>query len=231
MKNYDLILLDIDGTIMDFEKAQDEAFKTMMLGHNLPYTQDHYDVYKRINKGLWDALERGEIKKQELKSERFRLFLEAIGETRDVARVTNDYEEALGMGVYFIEGAQEICEQLSRHCKVAVVTNGIAKIQQSRLEKSGLKPFFHEIFISEEIGYEKPNPAFFESVFKQVEAPDKSRVLIVGDSLSADIKGGQQAGIHTCWFNPSCKPRPEACEIHHEITSLKQLESVIGFNK
>ncbi|MGL4737815.1 MAG: YjjG family noncanonical pyrimidine nucleotidase [Cellulosilyticaceae bacterium] len=228
MKKYDLILLDIDGTIMDFEKAQDEAFKTMMTTHLLPYSEANYDSYKRINKGLWAALERGEIKKQALKSERFRLFLDAIGETRDIETVTRDYEDALGMGVYFIEGAEAICKQLSEACTVAVVTNGISKIQHSRLEKSGLKPFFHELFISEEVGHEKPSAAFFEAVFKKLGGYDKTRVLIVGDSLSADMRGGEVAGIHTCWFNPTAMARPEGYVIQHEIQSLKQLEEIVG---
>ncbi|MGL4346258.1 MAG: YjjG family noncanonical pyrimidine nucleotidase [Cellulosilyticaceae bacterium] len=228
MKKYDVILLDIDGTLMDFEKAQDAAFEGMLTKHQIIYSDEIYDVYKKINKGLWEALERGETTKAQLKSLRFERFLEAIGMQRDVAEVVKDYETLLGQGVYFIEGAEAICEQLKAHCTVAVVTNGISTIQNNRLEKSGLKPYFDYIFISEEVGFEKPHKGFFEKVFEVVGITDRSRVLIVGDSLSADIKGGNNAGIDTCWFNPEGQLAKEGLTVTYNVKSLGQLSEIVG---
>lgn len=227
MKKYDVVLLDIDGTLMDFEKAQDIAFERLMEKHDIPYSLEVYDTYKKINKSLWDALERGEIKKELLKTERFRLFLEALDVEREVLTVTKDYEEALGMGAYLFEGAAEVCEYLSQHCRLAVVTNGITNIQNNRLEKAQIKQHFEKVFISEEIGHNKPDLKFFEKVFEQFPGIPASRMLIVGDSLSADIKGGNTAGIATCWYNPSGNVAGDEFEITHEIKKLEELKQII----
>lgn len=228
MKKYDVILLDIDGTLMDFEKAQECAFKNLMEKHNIEYTPFTYATYDKINKELWQALECGEVNKDKLKLERFQRLLEILKIKRDISEMNKDYEKELGNGAYLIEGAETICKDLKEVCMLAIVTNGIAKTQYSRLEKSGLNSYFDKIFISEEVGTNKPDLSFFKSVFSQISNINLSRVLVVGDSLTADIKGGNLAGIDTCWFNPKQNKGLEDIVATYEITNLRQLKEIVG---
>ncbi|MGL5675728.1 MAG: YjjG family noncanonical pyrimidine nucleotidase [Cellulosilyticaceae bacterium] len=228
MIKYDTILLDIDGTLLDFEKAEQEAFKAMLAYVGENYEAMHYETYSRINKGLWEALERGEIEKEVLRLRRFELFLEAIGNASDALEVSKYYEKALSEGAYPIQHALEICEILKKNCRMAVVTNGIKVIQDNRLHKSGLIQYFDQVFISEELGVSKPHKLFFDKVFEAMGEVNRERTLIIGDSLTADIKGGNTAGIKTCWFNPKGIAAREDIKSDYEIKDLKALRKIVG---
>lgn len=199
-----VILWDIDGTLLDFEKAEEAGirgcFETYQLGE---CTDEMLEVYKKINRRYWLMLERGEIEKPVLLVKRFEDFLDAYGLNSSVAADFNaEYQIRLGDTVVFCEHALETVQELKGKVLQCAVTNGTKVAQDRKLRNSGLDKLFDHVFISEEVGIEKPNKGFFDIVFETIGSFAADEVLIVGDSLTSDIQGGINAGIKTCWFNP-----------------------------
>lgn len=208
-----LILWDIDGTILDFllaEKAAIKAcFEKLHLGN---CTDQMISRYSQINVGYWKKLEKGEMSKSEILVGRFRDFFKEYGIDETKAEAFNsEYQIRLGDTTVFTPTARETLFKLKGKIIQAAVTNGTKIAQDRKIKNSGLDRLFDYIFISEDIGFEKPSPLFFQKVFETVgnAADDKSQVLIVGDSLTSDITGGKNAGIKTCWYNPQNLPLPE----------------------
>lgn len=198
---YSTLLLDADETLLDFSAAERNALHTTMqeLGH--PITQAQYMRYSEINDAQWKKLERGETTKPILTVERFSLFFEELGIDFDPAFVNRKYLENLSLGSDLIEGALDFLETVQKHFALYLITNGTAQVQIKRLATSGIGRFFSEVFISEAIGYTKPQLQYFSHVLAHIEEKDPKKVLVIGDSLSSDILGGQTAGLDTCWFN------------------------------
>lgn len=207
-KKYEALLLDMDGTFLDFEASQKQAFTKAMGRYGYPAGEEEYAAYCRINHGLWEAFERGEIDKPTLLSTRFVRLFGALGIDGDGAAFEKEYQSLLGMGHDLVEGAFEVLEALSDRYLLYVVTNGVESTQRNRLRLSGIERFMTGIFISETVGYQKPQKEFFDYCFSCIKR-DRSRMIIIGDSLTSDIRGGVNAGIDTCWFNPSGKSRPD----------------------
>jgi len=208
MKKYEYLLFDADNTLFDFSKAEYLAFRIAAEGGAIPFSEELYREYSTINDGLWKRLEKKEITLEFLKIERFRLLLISLGyeddeTTLDKAAFLRDcYIEALGEQTCLIEGAADVCRKLSEKYKMYLVTNGISKIQRSRLEKSELKPYFRDIFISEEIGAAKPSLSYFDAVFASLGNPPREQCLVIGDSLTSDCDGAIAYGIDICRYNP-----------------------------
>ena len=211
-KGYTTLLLDMDGTFLDFEAAERSAFLTAMTRHGYPAGEEEYACYQRINHGLWEAFERGEIDKPTLLSTRFGRLFEALGVSGDGAAFEREYQALLGEGAQLMEGAEEVLSHLAKRYALYVVTNGVERTQRNRLRLSGIDRFMTDLFISEAIGWQKPQKEFFDACFARLSEKDRSRMLIIGDSLTSDIQGGFNAGIDTCWFNPKGKKRPEGFE-------------------
>ena len=171
--------------------------------------------YSRINDSLWKMLERGEIEKQVLLYHRFELVCEKYSFDADAKLMAKTYMETLSQKAYLLDGAQELCEKLYGKVRIYIVTNGVEFIQKRRYVGSGLDKYFERAFISGEIGFEKPSVEYFEHVAANIPDFDKSRTLIVGDSLSSDIAGGINYGIDTCWYSPNGKKAPEGMDITH----------------
>ena len=202
MQKYDTVLFDADETLLDFKKSEKEAIKATLLEFNVSSSPEIIETYSKINASLWKKLERREIDKISLKTERFRELRDRFGLSCDPTEMAKVYEEKLSNQTYVLDGAKEICEILSKTCRLYIITNGIKYVQTKRFEQSGLKPHFREVFISEDIGFEKPDRRYFEAVAARIPDFDIRRTLIIGDSLTSDIAGGINFDIDTCWYNP-----------------------------
>lgn len=228
---YKTILFDADGTLLDFERSEREALYDAMLLHDIEPCEEKRLTYSRINDSLWKMLERGEIEKQVLLYRRFELFLEAVGLERDGRKMAEDYMNALSTKGYLLEGAEELCAYLSKRAKLYVVTNGVEFIQRGRYARCGLKKYFDELFISGVIGAEKPRVEYFEYVSAHIDGMEKQSTLIVGDSLTSDIRGGINYGIDTCWYNPAQKTAPADMNIDCIATSFAEVAEFITGEK
>ena len=226
-KHYPWLWFDADGTLFDYERAEGSALKNTFGSLDLRFEDDYLDIYQRINQGLWRALEKQEISSVDLRVRRFELLLEALKVTGSADQMSTTYIEQLGMRAELMDGAYEVLDALHSKCKFAIVTNGLQAVQRSRLEHSTIKHFISELIISEEVGAAKPQAAFFDEAFARIaarnERPDKSEVLIIGDGLTSDIRGGVDYGIDTCWYNPKAETRPADMPITYEIRHLHEL--------
>ncbi|MDO5435716.1 MAG: YjjG family noncanonical pyrimidine nucleotidase [Clostridia bacterium] len=228
---YKYLLWDIDGTVMNFQAAERAAIRALFAKYGFgPCTDDMLEAYSRINIRYWQALERNEMTKPEILVARFRDFFTACGLPADRAEAFNeDYQPALGDTVVFNDNAPALLMALhERGYILCAVTNGTQVAQHKKLAVSGLDRIFNYIFISEEIGTEKPNIAFFDSVLDTVGDPDRSRYLIIGDSLTSDILGGNNAGIDTCWYAPADAVPDRDVRIVYRIHDLKEIMKVLG---
>ncbi|WP_252504914.1 YjjG family noncanonical pyrimidine nucleotidase [Sporosarcina sp. Marseille-Q4943] len=224
--NYDVFLFDLDDTLMDFGETEKNAFTNVFTTHGFPNAlADFRDTYRAVSTVLWEDLEQGRITLAELKTERFRrLFLEH-GLEMDAEQFGQLYLDHLGKEVHLIEGVASMLHSL-KGARLAVLTNGFKDVQLARIAASGLSGVFEAIFTSEEIGFQKPQREIFEHVFKQLQIKDKSRVLMIGDSLSSDIRGGNNFGIDTCWYNPKRKENNGLAQPTYEIHDWKDFQFI-----
>lgn len=195
------ILFDLDDTILDFKMAECSALTKALT--KLGVCVDDYIVsqYSKYNISQWKRLELGEITREEVKINRFRLLFDELKIDVSPEIATALYEDNLCIGHYFIDGASEILDKLYPHYNLYLVSNGTKRVQDSRLESAGISGYFKGIFVSETIGCEKPNREFFDYCFLQIRDFNREETIIIGDSLSSDVKGGINAGIKTVWFN------------------------------
>ena len=229
MSNIKVILWDIDGTLLNFEEAEKYAIRACFAQFGLGQcTDEMLSDYSQINRRYWQRLERGEITKPQVLEGRFTEFFGKYGLDMSCAPAFNaQYQISLGDTFCFHEGGLETVQALKGKAKQYAVTNGTRIAQERKLKGSGLAELLDGVFISEEIGIEKPGIGFFQRVWETVGhfAPDE--VMIVGDSLTSDIQGGNNAGIICCWFNPQGKPAPEHLRIDHTISHLNQILDII----
>lgn len=224
---YDVLLFDLDDTLFDFGMTEKNALHQLFIEFGLPNgVKDYFAEYKEISKVLWEDLEKGRTTLAELKVERFkRLFLkEALDINAEV--FGHKYIENLGKEVHMIEGVEEMVEKLS-NCRFALLTNGFTIAQHARISGSSLKELFEVIVTSEEAGYQKPQPEIFEYTLEKLHLTDKSRVLMIGDSLTSDIQGGNNFGIDTCWFNPHLKKNVTTIQPTFEVQTWDQLVEIV----
>ena len=213
---YTTVLFDSDETLLDFKKSEKEAITGALAFAGVTADSEMIDEYSKINKSLWKLLEKGEIKKEELKYRRFEIFFDKYGVSGDPKATANKYMELLSKRGYLLEGADALCESLSKKTDLYMVTNGIKFIQEGRLADSGITCYFKNIFISEDAGFDKPRIEFFEYVAQRIPGFSRGNTLIVGDSLTSDIAGGINYGIDTCWYNPKGEEAP--VEMRDRIT-------------
>ena len=226
---YKYILWDVDGTVLDFLASEAYAIRFLFKKYNIGECSDEMlAVYSEINRKYWKKLESGELTKPEILIGRFREFFCIIGVDLEFAEDFNhDYQFTLGDYIEFVDGAEEILKSQKGKYVLVAVTNGTKVAQDKKLRLSGLDKVFDEIFISENVGYEKPNKEFFDYVFHNLGVKDKNEVLIIGDSLTSDIKGGYQAGIDTCWFNPLHSPNTLNIPVTYEIDNLRKVAEIV----
>ncbi len=221
------LFLDLDDTILDFKKAEAVAIHKTLLNAGITPTDENKALYSRINKAHWEMLERGEITREQVKVLRFVQLFEVLGVEGDPEVTSEFYLRLLGMGHWFLPGAQEALKALSKKYRLFLASNGNASVQKSRLTSANLYRFFERTFVSEEIGYNKPSKEFFQAAFAQIPGFDPAKAMMVGDSLSSDILGGNNAGIKTCWVNPSHAPGRADIQPDFEIEGLSQLPALL----
>ncbi len=220
-----VILLDIDDTILDFKMCERNAIiKTMQL-YNIEPTEELIKSYSVLNKSLWEKYEKKEITKPELLKVRFEIFFKPLGVTDDGDIINTIYLDYLRNEVFLIDNALELCKYLKEHYQVYVVTNAVKKVQTNRLKLAGLTDYFDEVFISEEVGYQKPDVRFFEYVYEKIGKPNKDDMIILGDSKTSDIQGGINFGIDTCCFNRF------GIDKHQEIVPTYEINDLLSFIK
>lgn len=224
-----LVCFDIDDTLMDFHKGEEIAFKEAMIQLNVDYEENDYIVYKRLNIALWKAFERNEITKEKLKVHRFELLKQEIHKDFDSLEACKVYENILGKQYFLFENAMSVVEACFNLCDLAVTTNGISHIQRSRLKLSGLDKYFKYLFISEELNASKPHLAYYEAIMKQSGCKPEE-ILIIGDSLSADILGACNSGCNSVWYNPKHLENSLNLKVDYMIDDLTQIISIVEDN-
>lgn len=229
MIRYPYVLLDADNTLYDFDAAEYKALGKVLADRGYTPDEDTRKIYLDINNALWDAFARGEVKQDFLLVERFRRFEEAMGGSHDPVQFNADYVTALGSNADLIPGALEFCRHLSEmRCTLAIVTNGAAVAQRGRYALSGLAEYIPNLFISQELGVNKPDPLFFDHVCRNLGITDRSKAIVVGDSLSSDILGGNRAGIDTIWYNPHEKPLSGPARPTYTAAEFAEMEKMIA---
>ena len=224
---YEIILFDADQTLFDFKKCEYHALKEALCELSLPDDDKYIRRYSEINDMMWKKLERGETEKSRLVVERFEIFLREFSFDCEPTRLSALYKEKLSQQAYLIDGAEQILDALSQDHRLFIITNGIKTVQEGRISRAPIKKYFERMFISEEVGFEKPKREFFDAVMSKIPDFDKERAIVIGDSLTSDIKGGIGAGIDTCWYNPEGKSAPEGMPITYIIKDLGEILNIV----
>ncbi len=228
MKNYEVILWDVDDTLLDFGLSQDYALRNTFEKYGIIIDAQVVKKYSQINQSYWERLERGEITKKEVLLGRFTSLFEVMEVTDiDVTEFKEIYQKALGSVYFYKDDSYNLCKELSEDFKQYVVTNGVTATQQSKLALSGFDKLMDGIFISEQIGIPKPAIPFFQKCLETIPQVSKDKIIIIGDSLTSDMKGGNNIGISCCWYNPSQKENTSDVKIDFEISNLWQVKELL----
>ena len=223
----EFLFLDMDNTILDFDMAERIAIPKTLSAFGVNVTEELLARYHAINKTCWEMLERGELTREEVGSRRFAIIFDQEGIHADAVACNDLYIKNLGIGHHFLPGAEEAVHRLSKKYRLYIASNGTASVQEGRMTSANLYPYFEKVFISEELGANKPSKEFFDRSFAQIPDFDPSKAMIVGDSLTSDILGGINAGIATCWVNPKHHPGKPEIQPDYEIESIAQLEELL----
>lgn len=198
---YTTLLFDLDETLFDFTKSEKYAIDKLMELYDIPVSDENRKLYSAINAEKWRKLERGEVTRAELGKERFDNFFTAVGASGDAVEANRSYMTFLSQASFILDGALEVCRELSEKYSLYLITNGASVVQHGRLDGSPIMKYFKAAFISEDIGLNKPQREYFDYVIDHIEESDRSKILVIGDSLSSDIAGAINSGLDSCWVN------------------------------
>lgn len=225
---YDVILWDVDDTLLDFPYSQTMSLQRAAEKIGVSVTEEMNACYAAINDGWWKRLEKGEVTKAQLLTGRFRDWFAKCGIVcEDVEAFRDNYEEGLGQIFRYRDDSLAVCRALQGRCRQFAVTNGVTTAQLSKLKLSGFFAIMENIFISEQLGAPKPQRLFFDRVLETMPEVPQNRILIVGDSLSSDMRGGNNAGIATCWYNPSDQINTTEVQTDFIIRNLKEVIAIV----
>lgn len=222
-----LVFLDIDDTILDFQTAEATAIRRTFAELGIPVDDKLIARYSEINRSQWELLEEGKLSREQVLVRRFELLFAELGLPHSGAAACERYEGLLCEGHWFMPGAEELLETLRPACRLFIVSNGAKTVQDARLRSAGIGPYFEQIFISEEVGAEKPTPDFFGRCFARIPELDRSRAVLVGDSLTSDIRGAKNAGLLSVWYNYRGRPARPDIVPDHEIRALSELPALL----
>ena len=220
---YNILLLDLDDTIFDFHKQEKVAIEKTLSGAGIAPTEENCILYSQINDKYWKRLEKGEVTRQQVLVGRFEELFATLGVSGNAEKTALAYMENLSQGHYFLPGAEEALIQLQKKYRLFLVSNGTASVQERRLQSAGIEKYFEGIFISQNVGVNKPAKGFFDYCFERISGFNMQKAIIIGDSLTSDILGGKNAGIATCWYNPKGKPQNPDIRPDFEIKNLSDL--------
>ena len=221
------IMLDLDDTILDFHKAEKIALTTTLKKIGIEPTEDVIKLYSKINLAHWKRLEVGELTRHEVLHGRFTELFNTLGVTGDCYEAQRIYEWELGTRHYFLDGGLELLVALSEKYDVYLASNGTDIVQTRRIASAGIEKYFKDLFISQRIGFDKPNPEYFRLCFERIPDFKKEETVIIGDSLTSDIKGGILAGIRTVWFNPRGLAAPSELTPDFDVRTLDVIPEII----
>lgn len=225
---YEIILFDADDTLFDFKKSEDFAIKKLVSTLDSNFDDEFIiNTYKDINTKIWIEFEEGKITSDELKVERFNRLIKQLEINSNATDLCNMYIQFLGDGSFLYDESEDLLNYLSKKYKIGIITNGLADVQHRRIRNSIVGHYFEDVVISDEIKIAKPNPAIFDYALRNLGHSNKKSVLMIGDSLNSDIKGGINAGIDTCWFNQHKKINSSSINPTYEINSLLQLKDIL----
>ena len=221
------VFIDLDDTIFDFHKAEAIALSDMLSEYGVIPSDEMKERYSRINKSQWELLEKKEKTRDEVLTDRFKIFFSEIGREIDCLEARRIYEYRLGCGHFFIDGAEDLLDALYGKYDLYLASNGTESVQTRRIASSGIEKYFNEIFISQKIGADKPSIEYFERCFAKIPNFKKENAIIIGDSISSDILGGKNAGILTCLYNPKGKKNDTSAAPDFEIRSLNEIPALL----
>lgn len=227
MAKYNCIMMDIDNTLLDFDAAERKALLETLQQFSLPCDEAAVSRYHEINSSLWGELNRGKIRRDKLVVERFDRFVKEIGAAAKAAELNRAYTEHLATHADVIPGAEEALQELAEVATMIAVSNGTESVERGRLKLSGFEKYFDDIFISEAVGVSKPNPKIFQMAMRKLGIEHSDKVLVVGDSLSADIQGGVNAGLDTCWVNMNGLENESGLTPTYEVKALCELYPIV----
>lgn len=228
MRRYQWLLFDADGTVFDYDRAENIALVEVFRLIGVTFDPAYLTAYRSINQALWQAVEKGELTLSRLKVRRFELLLQTIGVAYPPAAFSASYLDCLATCSELVEDAAEVVQALHGKYRIAILTNGLQVVQRERLARSIIRQYIAEIIISEEIGGSKPAREFFATALARLGHPSRREALMIGDSWASDILGAIQYGLDACWYNPEHKPRPDGCGVTREIASLRELVAWLG---
>ena len=223
----EFLFLDLDDTILDFKKAEYIAIGKTIADFGVEPTDEVRHRYHLINKWHWEQLELGTMTRAEILVGRFKVLFDELGVTVDAEKVARTYEKNLGTGHWFLPGAEEAVASLSKKYRLFLASNGTASVQKGRMTSANLYRFFEQVFVSQELGHNKPSKEYFDAAIARIPGFDPEKCLMVGDSLTSDILGGENAGLRTVWVNPAHAPARPDIVPDYEIESLSQLEELL----
>lgn len=227
MAKYNCIMMDIDNTLLDFDAAEHKALLETLQQFSLPCDEAAVSRYHEINSSLWGELNKGKIRRDKLVVERFDRFVKEIGAAAKAAELNRAYTEHLATHADVIPGAEEALQELAEVATMIAVSNGTESVERGRLKLSGFEKYFDDIFISEAVGVSKPNPKIFQMAMRKLGIEHSDKVLVVGDSLSADIQGGVNAGLDTCWVNMNGLENESGLTPTYEVKALCELYPIV----
>ena len=222
----EFLLLDLDDTILDFHRAERAALADTLERFGMEPEEETLALYHKINIWHWEQLEKGAMTRPQVLVGRFRMLLEALGRTAEPEKLAADYEQGLAQGFFLLPGAEEALERLRGRCRIFLMSNGTSQVQRSRLAGTNLYRFFEGVFISQEVGFNKPEKAFFDACFGRIPGFHREKALMVGDSLTSDIQGGINAGVKTVWVNPGGR-KSGGIKPDYEIEALSGLPGLL----
>ena len=225
---YEVIIFDADETLFDFKKSEREAFKNTMLEFDIEYDENHHlKIYQGINTAIWKEFEDGIITQEKLKIERFKRLSENLNAGFDEVAFAKSYMKHLSHASFLYDDSIGLVKSLHKDYRLTIVTNGLKDVQDNRIRKSIIAKYLEDIVVSEEVNISKPDPKIFEHALNNIKHTDKSKVLIIGDSLTSDIQGGINLGVDTCWFNPNKILNKTEIKPTYEISSLMELKEIL----
>ena len=227
MKKIKAILYDVDGTLLDFETQEEVALSYCFKKYNLgELSEEKLELYKRINLGYWEMFEKNLITKEKLVVKRFEDYLEALGVKLNAEDVNDTYFSKLGDTIVFKDNSYELVKSLKGKIKQYVVTNGAIRVQKTKLAKSGFDKLMDDVFISDEVGYQKPRKEFFDAIKNRLGDVANDEILIVGDSLTSDMKLADNCNLISCFYNPKKKDYKVDFKIDYEISDLNEVKKI-----
>ena len=221
------VLFDLDDTLLDFKRAEAEAIRHTLKEIGIEPTDETIALYSRINRSCWAKLETGEYTREEVLHNRFDMLFETLGVEGDAHATQKLYEYRLSLGAYYLDGAEQMLDRVHGKYRLYLATNGIVNVQTRRLRDSGIEKYFDGIFVSERIGYNKPDKRFFDYAFLNIPDFKHEETVMIGDLLTSDIKGGINAGIRTVYFNPKSHKNDTDITPDYEITDLGELPKLL----